>query len=229
MKRVLGHILIVTAIVLSIASCGKREKIIPRHTMSSIFASMCMADQWMMRNPASRAVADTTEFYAPVFKAYGYEYDDFRRSVDKYLKDPERFAKILKRSTSMLRKRAKILSENVEYLDQAHRRRELSYEIAAKPIYYDTLFLKASLTDTIDIQTDSRGVYLPVRIVPDTSYFGPHMFVREPDTLSVQADSTLVEEVDTRGSILIVRDAVKTKDQPKKSKTPLVRRPRTAD
>ena len=214
-------------LMLSFPSCVKREKVIPRRTMSSIYASMCMADLWLGRNTEERFVADTTDFYGAVFHAYGYDYDDFRRSVDHYLRDPERFAKILRISTTMLKKRAKILSENVEYLDMAYNRRALSFKIAPKPLYFDTLFLKPTLTDTLDIQKDKNGALVPVRVVMDTSFYGPHMFVRQKDTLEVEADSAKVE-LDTRGSMLVVSEGTPPKAAPRKSGAPLTHR-RTQD
>jgi len=222
MKKYIGHIILLAAVLLSLASCAKREKVIPRRTMSRIYASMCMADQWLDRNPEYRKAADTTDFYGSIFKAYGYDYDDFRRSVDHYLQDPERYSKMVRQSTSMLKKRAKLLSENVDYIEESRHRRELSFEIAPKPIYYDTLFLKATLTDSIDMKVDKRGLFLPERIVLDTSYYGPHMFVKEPDTLSVQSDSTLVEE-EVVESMLI--DPLRANDRPvpREKKAPLVK------
>ncbi len=83
-------------------SCRKEGKIIPKGKMSEIYADMFVADQWLSQNYRAARVADTTFVYEAVFSKYGYDMDDYRASVDHYIEDPERFARILRKTITIL-------------------------------------------------------------------------------------------------------------------------------
>ena len=83
-------------------SCGGR-RIIPRGEMADIVAEMLLADQWLADHPDERSKTDTTLFYDPVLKRYGYSFEDWDRSVQYYLRDPEKFAKVFRNATNKLR------------------------------------------------------------------------------------------------------------------------------
>ena len=81
-----------------LASCGTDEaEVIPRDDMSRIYAEMLLTDQWIINTPNIRLIADTSLVYAPIFEKYGYDTDDYRKSVDHYMDDPERFARIFRK------------------------------------------------------------------------------------------------------------------------------------
>ena len=85
MKRSLG-ILIVAAVVSTVAvSCARKAKVIPVRKMEKIYREMFLADQWVADNATRRRKADTTWFYEPIFEKYGYDVEDYRKSVDHYL------------------------------------------------------------------------------------------------------------------------------------------------
>lgn len=99
---------ILLAMLLAAVSCGRKERIIPRSTFSKIYADLFIADQWILDRGLSRA-ADTVLIYEPVFNQYGYTSADFYASVDKYLRDPERYTRMLKVSASIIDERIKEL------------------------------------------------------------------------------------------------------------------------
>lgn len=103
-KRLLRTLLAALALALAVASCARGDKVIPKKTMEKIYYDMFMADQWLAVHPEARAKADTSWFYEPVFQKYGYTKEDYLRSVDFYLNDPERYAAMLREVTTRLEK-----------------------------------------------------------------------------------------------------------------------------
>jgi len=110
MKR-LGLYLFLIAAVAVLAGCGKKARIIPPSRMSKIYADMLLSDQWLRDNPEARKVADTSFFYAPVFSKYGYDKADYDATVKEYIKQPEKFSKILKKTMNILEQRRRELIE----------------------------------------------------------------------------------------------------------------------
>ena len=86
-------------------SCGGDGRVIPRKKMSEIYADMFVADQWISQNYRASRVADTTMVYQAIFEKYGYDSTDYRKSVDHYIQDPDRFARILRRTVLVLEDR----------------------------------------------------------------------------------------------------------------------------
>jgi len=94
------------------AGCSQRKgRVIPRAKMADIYYDMFVADQWLSDHSGARKTADTTLFYEPIFKAHGYTFKDFDRSVSHYLSDPERFSKVLKKVADRLDAESKRLAE----------------------------------------------------------------------------------------------------------------------
>lgn len=103
MKRAGLYILVVTVLVSGLCSCNRSKGIIPRAKFSKIYAELFLADAWLSSaSPDARVKADTTAFYEPVFKKYGFTTADYLTSVEYYLNDPERFGKIIKKAHHML-------------------------------------------------------------------------------------------------------------------------------
>lgn len=86
-------------------SCGGDGRVIPKKKMSEIYADMFVADQWINQNYKAARVADTTIVYETIFEKYGYDSDDYRKSVDYYIQDPDRFARILRQTVLILEDR----------------------------------------------------------------------------------------------------------------------------
>ena len=70
--------------------------------MSAIYVEMYVADQWLKDHPASAKTADTTLFYDPIFKKYGYNFRDYDASLRHYVSRPEDYLKIIEKSVKML-------------------------------------------------------------------------------------------------------------------------------
>ena len=86
-------------------SCSGGGKVIPRKKMVSIYADMFVADQWLNQNYKAERVADTSFVYEAIFEKYGYDSEDYRASVDYYIQDPDRFARILRQTVLELEDR----------------------------------------------------------------------------------------------------------------------------
>ena len=85
--------------------------------MEDIYYDMLLADQWLNDHNAARKVADTTLFYEPVFRKYGYSFKDFDKSVSHYLKNPEKFSKMFDRVSKRLSGRARELEKVREAIE----------------------------------------------------------------------------------------------------------------
>lgn len=104
---------------LLIASCSKEEaEVIPRKQLAKIYAEMLMTDQWIMSTSGVRMIADTSLVYEPILEKYGYDVDDYLKTVDVYMDDPERFARIFRSSSEILDARLKDLRKQKEEEDK---------------------------------------------------------------------------------------------------------------
>ncbi len=118
MKIYRRHIVTVLAAFMFLsASCGDRDVLIPRDKMAEIYAEMLMTDQWITSNQGVRQIADTSWVYEPILEKYGYDSGDYRKSVDRYMDDPERFAKILRTTGEILQTRLDDLEKEQARLD----------------------------------------------------------------------------------------------------------------
>ena len=122
-----GHIAIVLLLVCLVGGCARRGRVIPADTLASIYADMFIADEWLRGHSEYRRQADTTCFYDPIFERYGYTFADYNASVEHYLHDPARFAKIFRRSAAILRNRQGRYVKKIELIALA---REFDSHIA---------------------------------------------------------------------------------------------------
>lgn len=93
---------VIFLILLSFLSCSRTGKVLSVNRMAEIYADMFIADQWLRDNPASRRMVDTTLFYDPIFEMHDCSREDFVASVGYYIDKPDKFSKILKRSSQMI-------------------------------------------------------------------------------------------------------------------------------
>ena len=204
MKRSFRYVVAVSAVlVLFLSSCGRgRVRVIPRDELAEIYAEMMMTDQWILNTPNVRLIADTSLVYEPILEKYGYDSDDYRKSIDVYMDDPERFAKILKVTGEILEGRLKGLElkkEEMERLEMLRKeaekfRPDLDFD-EMFPYFKDEPYVHYH--DSLAFEMDSiTRIYRmsPVELA-DTVYDGVRMVIRsvEPDTLAV-VDSTVVPE-----------------------------------
>lgn len=102
--------------LLLLTGCTGRH-IIPKKDMVDIYAEMFLADQWIGVERSRNRQADTTLLYEPIFRKYGYDTDDFRESVNYYLKDPERYARMLKKTAAKLQSHADAVNRQLEAIE----------------------------------------------------------------------------------------------------------------
>ncbi|MBP5397872.1 MAG: DUF4296 domain-containing protein [Bacteroidales bacterium] len=146
---------------LLLLACSSRVKIIPRGEMAEIYADIFLVDQWASDRGLPRRQMDTLSLYGAVLERYGYTVADFNASEEKYLRDPERFSRIIKKSMAMLDQREVVLKQRMkEQLSEKDRQK-------ARLVYapYER-FRMGSL--------DSLGVFrLPgdIRVYVDTTVY----------------------------------------------------------
>lgn len=197
MKRFPAYLVVLAlAVGLSLASCGKKERVIPREKMAEIYAEMYVLDQWLDENRSLRREAETSLVYAPVLDKYGYTYDDYLNSVNVYMKDPTRYSRILRRTSEILGSRLTELKvEKKAQEDALKESRRLDSLRNLIHLNVDSLMnsmVRTAPSDSLVTVLDSLG-FVDFRFVQtsDTTYDGPAMVIRR-DSLAVVADSLTV-------------------------------------
>ena len=104
--------------LLLLAACGPRK--IDREDMVAILADMLVQDQQVKQSRELRKQADSSLVYEGIFRAYGYDTDDFRYSVKYYLEDPSRMEKIMGDVAGNLESRTKVVAKEI-HLDEWRR------------------------------------------------------------------------------------------------------------
>ena len=200
-----GYIFAALTAVFLLASCGgEKQKVIPRGKLAQIYAEMLMTDQWIMSNPGNRHAADTSLVYEPILEKYGYTSADYRKSVDAYMDDPERFSRILRTTSELLDKRLVKLQEIKEEMDRQEALKKLreSMKIEVEidmgeffPYLREEPYVH--YYDSLSVEPDSAlMVYRMKNIVrSDTLYEGVRIIVR--DTLAVTDTVTVKDTLNT--------------------------------
>lgn len=103
MKKAAAYLLVLSVVLSCMIGCSmRRPRVIPRDTLSEIFADMFLADQWLVDNGGERRRADTMLFYEPIFRKYGYDSLDYYRTIDEYIYEPDKFLKIINATSEIL-------------------------------------------------------------------------------------------------------------------------------
>ena len=179
-----------------LSSCGREGKVIPRDKMARIYAEMFIVDQKINQDRDARRVADTSFVYAPIFEKYGYSVEDYRASMAHYIKDPDRYARILRHSASIIETEIKSLKKEKERLEALEKLHEEVSVYSPERIFRLTGLGNPDLfaEDSLSFFVDSTGgdLYFDTRVWMDTAFYGPVMQIQERDSLSV-ADSVSME------------------------------------
>ena len=208
MKSSLKHILILlVACILIIPSCRRGdEKVIPRGDMAKIYAEMLVLDHWIQLDQAVRKKMDTTLVYEPILEKYGYDSEDYRYSVYKYLDDPERFARILREASDIIDERLVELrgvkAEEDKMEDKAEELKKYAVEFNASdrfPYMHDEPYVHYHDSLAVDLDTLNNEYRLRSMELADTVYEGVVMIVKVDtvavtDTLPAADSLTLKEE-----------------------------------
>ena len=215
MKGFLQHIVVLLAAVVMAVSCSERAKVIPRGKMAAIYAEMLMTDQWINSRPDVRRIADTSLVYEPILQKYGYDHKDYLKTVDEYMNDPERFARILRASGDIIEER---LTDLRWELEQRNRLEALRKRIEAMTIksdfkaeeFFPYLFDEAYVHyyDSLVIEIDSVIQHYRFKDVPttDTLYEGVRM-ISPLDSLAL-ADSLAAADSLALKDSLAIRDSL---------------------
>ena len=186
MKVFFGHIAVLAAsVIVLLPSCRKDDaEVIPRSELSRIYAEMLLTDQWILNTPNVRTIADTSLVYEPILEKYGYDADDYRKSVDVYMDDPERFAKIFRETSELLSARLDELhveKERLKLLEQLRKeaekfRPDTKWEMTKES--YDSLvvemdsstwtyrFVRIARKDTVTVENLSEEVIDTTALTP---------------------------------------------------------------
>lgn len=103
---------IVALLLVLLSSCGPRK--IPRGDMEAIMRDILLQDQLIKDDKDLKPQADTSLVYEGIFRSYGYDTDDFIRSLAYYLEDPSKMEKIMGNVASGLEKQAKALGKELD-------------------------------------------------------------------------------------------------------------------
>ena len=195
MKRLHGMVFLAVALLAAAVSCSKGPKVIPVRKMEKIYREMFLADQWIGDFGEKKPKADTTWFYEPIFEKYGYNVEDYRKSVDYYLNDPKRYAEMMDRIVKSLEDEANGI--NKALLRQAKiRSRADSIALAMKKFspedftFYEDIFYVNSMTDRAEFRLNPRGVYYPVPVIEDTIFHGPELIIRDSADIVPSTEQT---------------------------------------
>lgn len=201
MRRFLVHILVfaLSAILLTV-SCRKDEaEVIPRDTLAEIYSEMLLTDQWIVSTPNVRIIADTSLVYEPILEKYGYDPDDYRKSVDVYMNDPERFARILRETGEILKGRLERLEKRKAEIDRI-KLMKARMERFRPDISFGELFPYLGdepyvhYYDSVSFEPDSTHMYRLVSFeTSDTLFDGVRMVIK--DTLTVKDTLAAADEV----------------------------------
>ena len=168
--------------------------------MARIYAEMLLTDQWINDNWVQNRSADTSFVYRPILRRYGYDEKDWRKSVSKYIKDPDRYSRILKKSAAMLEAREKELRLRLDLINAAER---LEQEIAGfipERLYWlagmrnPDNFVEDGLVFYVDSVGGSEWRFDPYRGY-DTLFAGPAWKISLRDSVSVDSLSVSVDSI----------------------------------
>lgn len=218
-KRLCHILLLLVALLVLAPSCRRdRARVIPRGKMAKIYAEMFMTDQWIQATPRLRTIADTSLVYEPILEQYGYTSEDYQRSVDYYMDDPERFSRILRTTGEILDDRIKELQLKQAELARLKKMKDIAdfvfpeMQMFLEDIPEDGLW---NYSDSIDVAWDSIMNLYSIRRVArtDTIYEGVRMIV-SADTLAVNDTIPATDTLAIADTLVVADTAVITEKAP---------------
>lgn len=185
MKRLLSYLALALIAVTGLMSCHSADSVIPRRTLSKIYAEMFLVDEQLNNHRELRRMTDTSRVYEAIFNKYGYTSSNFLASQEKYVKDPGRYTRMLKKSVEILTTEKRALEaeqRRIELLENAHSR--LSRFAPHRLYLMDTLGRDSLLH--FDFQA---GL--------DTIFEGPRLVIAADSLLRAQEDSIAAARADS--------------------------------
>ena len=178
----------------------RNGRVIPRNKMARIYAEMLLTDQWINDNWAQNRSADTSFVYRPILRRYGYDEKDWRKSVSKYIKDPDRYSRILKKSAAMLEAREKELRLRLDLINAAERLEQETAGYIPERLYWlagmrnPDNFVEDGLVFYVDSVGGSEWRFDPYRGY-DTLFAGPAWKISLRDSVSIDSLSVSVDSL----------------------------------
>ena len=120
-------LLIVLILALSCSHSGGR--VIPERTLVKIYADMALADKWIELNHDLRAQADTSMVYEAIFAKYGYNTEDYLKSVRYYMDKPDDFSYIVEKAKIRLEKKAREYNVLEQKLNEEGKKKQQQQEM----------------------------------------------------------------------------------------------------
>lgn len=166
-------------------ACGHKAKVISEDKFVKIYMDMFIADQWLEANYTEKKAADTLLFYDPIFEKYGYDREDYFKTVDYYLRDPQKYLKVMKKVQSGLTERVKGVEKELEIYSQNQANKAVDKGV----VRFSEEISKLQFNDTIFLQKNEKGIYSIMPIEFDTVFKGPAIIVKE------QIDTTVTDSL----------------------------------
>ena len=143
------HILPALLLVCLLASCSGRPRIIPRSVLTDIYAEMFLADQWLADHNSEKRRVDTMLFYDPIFRRYGYTFEDYDATVQRCLKDPEKFSRVFRDASTRLKKGKKRYHKEIERLESIREFNAAIKGYSSMEFETDTLLWRSAYKDSM--------------------------------------------------------------------------------
>lgn len=113
MKALRKHIAQSVVLIVVIMGCS-RPNIIPRGELAEIYAEMLILDQWISSNFQVSSTADTTFVYGEILESRGYTREDYIATVTRYMRDPNKFSKVIEKSQKIIEKEIEIADYHIQ-------------------------------------------------------------------------------------------------------------------
>ena len=183
---------------------------------------MLITDQWINSTPVLRSTADTSLVYEPILKKYGYTADDYRRSIDYYLNDPDDYADIMSETVKILDRKLAELRRKKDGIDEDKAFREHIKKLAKEVNFSEAALYLSLYKDDAYGHVDSLAVLwdtlawcytirpaMKVELEPVSDSLAVSDTIPQLDTLDVIKDLPVLDtltKLDTAKKIVKPRD-----------------------
>ena len=209
MLRKACHIAAAALLLAAALSCGRRAKVLPRTDMVDIYCDILMVDQWTKEDVKIRRVADTSVVYGRVLRDHGYSVDDYIASVDYYMHDPDRFARILSKASKHLDKESAKYKKLYDRSEKIRMNRESAHSAVEKmfaKFSEDSLYKGA-----YKAMADSNYEIVLSLWPSDTTYRGPEIIVKVDSVELARRDSlaAIADSLAKADTVAVSKDTVR--------------------
>lgn len=107
----------IVCLVALAVSCHRGPERISRGDMEEIMMQVLLQDQYVKQHSENRRQYDTVLVYEGIFEQFGYDTDDFLASLNYYLGDPSRMAKIMESVENRLERKLPEIEKELDEFD----------------------------------------------------------------------------------------------------------------